>query len=219
VTAIEDNHPFHRVFVNQTPNQCQECRTRASGLIEDNCPACLLRLAVSLGSDELGGVRCLGDYELIEEMARGGMDVVYRPRQKSLNRIVAVKILLGGGFVNETYIEWMGPAGQFRAAAREKGLRIIRGSVSATGAIQSGAGYSVVQAGPGDYTITFNTPFPGTPGVAAAAEFSSGISNHGCSAMPDNISTTGASVVITAVSGNSTVLVSSGFHFIAAGAC
>jgi serine/threonine-protein kinase len=43
-------------------------------------------------ADEYAG-RTLGQFEIVEEIGRGGMATVYRARQKSINRMVAIKIL------------------------------------------------------------------------------------------------------------------------------
>jgi tRNA A-37 threonylcarbamoyl transferase component Bud32 len=101
--------------------------------------------------------REFGDYELLEEIARGGMGIVYKARQRSLDRIVAIKMLLFGHFTSAEFIQ------RFRIEATAAGsLRhpnIV--SVHAVG-LQDGHHYFAMEFvdGPNLEQYVGNTPLP-----------------------------------------------------------
>src|SRR4051812_26283894 len=59
--------------------------------------------------------RCVGGFELLGELGRGGMGAVYKAWQPGLNRVVALKMIHGGGLADPDAV------GRFRREAEAVG--------------------------------------------------------------------------------------------------
>src|SRR5262249_46478459 len=90
---------------------CDTCGTALDGdMLSGFCPVCLLKTVLGTETDIAPGSR-INDYELLNEIAHGGMGIVYRARQRTPSRVVALKMIL------PSHLSSLGAVHRFRAEA------------------------------------------------------------------------------------------------------
>jgi WD40 repeat protein len=107
-----------------TASVCLECggplHATGVGML---CPVCLMERVISGGGLETPSeARTFGDYQLLEELGRGGAGVVYRAWHATLERTVALKMLLGGPFAGPEVTAHFGREVKIVAGLRHPGI-------------------------------------------------------------------------------------------------